>query len=186
MLIGRTAPVVKAPKWLKGMVICPVLIGGHLWWDCAPYFMVRGGPPSGVAFDHSDPHVLPDNFGPSGRPTQVVPDVVDISGTLILRDQLGDVRARCLARHFKLANEMQDEGVLWFVYPSPDPDNDLKPPLVGVIRRQVVFGDEAVDHFMAVAFISQVAISMHNFLSQEQIGLLPVFSGTGNKEDSDG
>jgi hypothetical protein len=41
-----------------------------------------------------------------------------------------------------------------------------------------------VDRLAPIAFLSQVEISMHNFLSQEAIDGLPIFSGTGRKEEN--
>jgi hypothetical protein len=186
LLFSRMRPVVKAPDWLKGMAICPMMIGKHLWWDVAPIMMVRGAAPSGVALDHTDLHILPADFGPKGRPKQVIPDTKDVNGILLFRDQLGEVSARCVFAHFKLASQMAESRSFWFVYPPDDPDTDQKEPLVGVCRHQEANErGEMIETFEPFAFVSQAVISMHNFLSQEEIDRLPIFRGTRSREGSD-
>lgn len=187
LLFGQVRPLVKAPSWLKGMKICPMMIGDHLWWDVAPMMMVKGAPPSGVTFDRTDPHILPADFGPKGRPKQVIPDTKDVNGMVIFRDQLGEVSASCVFRHFRLASEMAESQSLWFVYPPDDPDTDNRQPLVGMIRCQSRNEEgEVVEGIEPFAFVSQAVISMHNFLSQEEIDHLPTFNGTRNRRGRDG
>jgi hypothetical protein len=185
MLFGSQLPsAVKAPKWLKGRAICPMMRGNDLWWECAPIMMVKGGPPSGVTFAHADAHRLSDDFGPVGRPTQVIAATKDIHDMLVFHDQLGEVRARCIFEHYKLAEAMNGGSLKWFVYPQSDDDNHNPGPLVGFQHFSEPSEDwdrrsepTMVDRFEVFAFVSQAALSLSNFVSQETLDTLPAFSG---------
>lgn len=177
-----------APDFLEGYGFCPILRGTELWFG-NPTFMVKGAPPIGTHFKHSDFHIIPADFGPIGTPIQIEPHVQDVEGNISMRDQFGSVCTSIDNFQYKVAELMAPSACAYFKYP------DLKegePQMIAVFLRASVARngytdipfpmlreDQMEETLILHAFIAPKVHSVNYYLTtEEREEMIPVFGGT--------
>jgi hypothetical protein len=177
-------PPPPAPKWLRGRTVCPLLIGGDLFWRCSE-MVVRGIPPVGVQYGHSDPHILPAEFGPVGEPRQVMPGAPLLNGLVPMQNELGETLSYTYGRTIRFVSATLPP--YFFVYPPHDDAPQLIAVMQGGNDMQARDPDgRPARVFRTFAFLAPATKNIHHFLLPEERERLPRYAGTMWEDEDDG